>query len=169
MSGLAPIHRFYFACAIPTVSCPPRRGFRRLGTTDLCVLLPHLIRYWSMKRESCARAANRMIGSPRKPGRGSWRPLVENRDEWGSLFRGDPIKIKNQTVWASPCVTASLNLCEKNREGGAAALKHVGYKKPVAGCQFSVLSLFLRRENGSGSAVHARKWRLRRVGQPLPR
>jgi hypothetical protein len=23
-------------------------------------------------------------------------PLVENRDESGSLFRGDPIKIKNQ-------------------------------------------------------------------------
>jgi len=23
-------------------------------------------------------------------------PLVENRDEWGSLFAGNPIKIKNQ-------------------------------------------------------------------------
>ena len=29
-------------------------------------------------------------------------PLVENRDEWGSLFRGDPIKVKNQTGCASP-------------------------------------------------------------------
>jgi hypothetical protein len=29
-------------------------------------------------------------------------PIVEHRDEWGSLFRGDPIKTKDQTVWASP-------------------------------------------------------------------
>src|SRR5271165_5887272 len=56
----------------------------------------------------------------------------------------------------------------KPRRGSwAAALKHVGYKKPVAGCQFSVLSLFLRRENGSGSAVQARKWRLRRGAGPF--
>ena len=30
--------------------------------------------------------------SPRKTRRGSWCPLVENRDEWGTLFRYDPIK-----------------------------------------------------------------------------
>jgi len=40
--------------------------------------------------------------SPRKTRRGSWCPLVENRDEWGSLRRGDSIKIKSQTVWAGP-------------------------------------------------------------------
>src|SRR5271166_3067915 len=28
-----------------------------------------------------------MISSPRKPRRGSWYPLVENRDEWGSRLK----------------------------------------------------------------------------------
>src|SRR5271165_5086677 len=60
-----------------------------------------------------------MISSPRKTRRGSWSPLVENRDEWGSLFRGDPIKIKNQAVWASPqqCPTDSS---DEDKNNGAA-------------------------------------------------
>jgi hypothetical protein len=34
----------------------------------------------------------------------SWSgcPLVENHNERASLFRGDAIKIKNQTIWATP-------------------------------------------------------------------
>ncbi len=47
----------------------------------------------------------RMISSPRKIRRGSWYPLVENRDEWGSLFRDDPIKIKNQAYGPAPQAT----------------------------------------------------------------
>src|SRR5271165_7473726 len=48
LAGGWPIHRFYFA--IPTLGWPTRRGFRRVGTTDLYLLFPHLIRYWTMKR-----------------------------------------------------------------------------------------------------------------------
>jgi hypothetical protein len=50
-----------------------------------------------------------MIRSPRKTRRGSWCSLVEKRDEWGSVFRGDPIKIKSQTVWAQPPVPFQAN------------------------------------------------------------
>jgi hypothetical protein len=48
---------------------------------------------------ACAESHDQLSAKPR---RGSWCPLVENRVKRGSLFRGDPIKIKNQTVWASP-------------------------------------------------------------------
>jgi hypothetical protein len=36
--GAGPIIDFYFACAIPTLGCPTRRDFGRVGTTDLYVL-----------------------------------------------------------------------------------------------------------------------------------
>jgi hypothetical protein len=47
-----------------------------------------------------------MTLSPRKNRRGSSCPLVEQRDEWGSRFRGHPIEIKNWKVSAgSPTIT----------------------------------------------------------------
>jgi hypothetical protein len=48
---------------------------------------------------ACAGSHDKLSAKTR---RGSWCPLVENRDEWGSLFLGDPIKVKNQTVWVRP-------------------------------------------------------------------
>jgi len=57
LEGGWPILRFYFACAMPTLGCPTPRGFRRVGTTELYLLFPHLVRYWTMKRGklNCAR------------------------------------------------------------------------------------------------------------------
>src|SRR5271166_1466112 len=106
----------------PFIDFIPLAPFQRQAATDLYLLFPHLIRYWTMKRGklNCA-----CVGSH------------------------DKLSAKTPSRFM------------------AAALKHVGYKKPVAGCQFSVLSLFLRRENGSGSAVQARKWRLRRGAGPF--
>ena len=64
------------------------RGFRRVGV-DLRVLFRHLIRYWSVRRgkRDCARAGSHDELSA-KNRRGSWCPLVEHRDEWGSLLHG---------------------------------------------------------------------------------
>ena len=73
-----------------------------------------------------------MIWSPRKTCLGSWCPLVENRDEWGSLFRGDPIK----------------------SEGAAAAGFLSSLRDLVLFCRTAIAALKRR----SSTLLHAARW-----------
>jgi hypothetical protein len=65
---------------------------------------------------NCARAGSDDKLSAKNPSR-FMLTLVENRDEWGSLFRGSPIKIKDQDGMGQPPFLA------KNARNGAPARK----------------------------------------------
>ncbi len=104
---------------------PHSSWVRRVGTTDLYLSSPHLIRHWSMKRGelNCVCAGSRGTPPAKNPSR-FIVPTRRTRDEWGSLFRDDPIKIKNPTVWACPFKSKSPLLAKNARNG--AAKKNLG-------------------------------------------